>query len=192
MIINEVMRTIQTPGHSQDILQIFLRTFQHASGLSKPLLEYPNERAPHLEGHYYVYLRKFLAKHNIQLEFACVQRPTIELEGDHLFMDRACGKIEAGLNDASIQTINYCWSYLQVHRLSDICTADGNYILESELQGERSEGQHANPARTKSSKKDKQTPTGACGGNSSILFVTIKVIEKVIGSFTASVTRKLR
>ena len=143
MIINEVMRTIRSPGHGQDILRIFLRTFQHASGLSKPLLEYPNARAPHLEGHYYVYLRNFIATHKIQLEFACVKRPTPEREGDHFIMDRACAKTEEELSDASIRTINYCRCYLQVHQLSDICTADGNFILTSVLQGHRSEGQSA-------------------------------------------------
>ena len=34
MIVTEIMRTLRTFGHGQDILQIFLRTFQHASGLS--------------------------------------------------------------------------------------------------------------------------------------------------------------
>ena len=52
------MRTLRTPGYGQDILRIFLRTFQHASGLSQPLLEYPDLRAPHLEGHYYVYVKE--------------------------------------------------------------------------------------------------------------------------------------
>ena len=69
--IYEVMQTIQTPRHGQDLLQIFLKKFQHASGLFLPLLEYPVQRAPHLEGYYYVYLCNFLAKHGCQLEFPC-------------------------------------------------------------------------------------------------------------------------
>ena len=66
------MRTLQTLGHGQDILCIFLRTFQHASGLSLPLLEYPDQRAPHLKGHYYVLLQKFLAEHKMQMVCVCV------------------------------------------------------------------------------------------------------------------------
>ena len=108
MIINEVMRTTRLREHGQDILRIFLRTFQHALGLTKPLLEYPNARAPHLEGHYYVCFRNFLAQHKIQLEFACVKRPTPERAGDHFIMDRACAKPAEELSDASIRTINYC------------------------------------------------------------------------------------
>ena len=75
MVVTEIMRTLQTPGHGQDILRIFLQTFQHASRLSLPLLEYPEQRVPHLEDHYYVHLRNFLAEHKIQLECACVDRP---------------------------------------------------------------------------------------------------------------------
>ena len=41
MIVIKIMRTMRTPGHGQDILRIFLKTFQHASGLSLPLLEFP-------------------------------------------------------------------------------------------------------------------------------------------------------
>ena len=83
MIVTEVMRTLRTSGHGQNILRIFLRMYQHASGLSKPLLEYPDLRAPHLEGHYYVYLRWFLAEHKMQLECVCVKRPELERENDN-------------------------------------------------------------------------------------------------------------
>ena len=75
MIVTEIIQTLRTPRHGQDILRIFLKTFQYASSLTQPLLEYPNQRAPHLEGHYYVYLRQFLAKHKIQLECASVKNP---------------------------------------------------------------------------------------------------------------------
>ena len=65
MIVTEILRTLRTPGHGQNILRIFLRTFQYASGLSLSLLEYPGQRAPHLEGYYYVHLRIFLAEHKL-------------------------------------------------------------------------------------------------------------------------------
>ena len=62
-----VIRTIRTLDHGQKLLRIFLRKFQHVSGLSLPLLEHPEQRAPHLEGYYYVYLRNFLVEHGCQL-----------------------------------------------------------------------------------------------------------------------------
>ena len=41
---------------------------QNASGSSLSLLEKPKERAPHLEGHFYSYIRTYLAKYNMSLE----------------------------------------------------------------------------------------------------------------------------
>ena len=108
---------MKTPGQGQELLWIFLRTFQHAFGISLPLLEHPNKRALHLKGYYYVYLRKFLAAHEIQMEFACVTSPKPERENDQFIMDQACAKTKAELDDLSIRIINYCRSYLQVQRL---------------------------------------------------------------------------
>lgn len=68
MIIHKVMRT---PGQGQDLLWIFLWKFQDTSGIL--LLEYSKQQAPHPEGHYYIYLRKFHVKHNCKLEFSCVE-----------------------------------------------------------------------------------------------------------------------
>ena len=138
MIIYKVTRTIRTPGHGQELLRIFLRKFQRTPGLSLPLLEYPAKRAPHLEGYYYVYLRNFLAAHKCQLEFACIPTPVLEREQDLMIMDVACDKPKEVLSDADINKINYCRSYLQIHQLSDMCTADGIYILDTVFQGEQS------------------------------------------------------
>ena len=141
VIVIEVMRTLRTPSHGQNILRIFLRTKQHASGLSKPLLEYPDLWAPHLEGDYYVYLRKFLVEHKIQLECACVKRPELERENDKFLMDVACAKSKEDLGEVDIKTINYYRCYVEVQRMSDICTADGHYILQSVMDGQRSGSQ---------------------------------------------------
>ena len=61
-----------------------------------------NQRAPHLKGYYYVYLQKYLAEHEIRLEFACVTSPKLERENGHLIIDRACAKTKAELDDQSI------------------------------------------------------------------------------------------
>ena len=71
-------------------------------GLLLPLLEYPEQRAPHLEGYYYVYLQNFLAEHGCQLEFACVTRPEMEQENDFMIMDFTCDKPKYVLSDSDI------------------------------------------------------------------------------------------
>jgi hypothetical protein len=55
--------------------------------------------------------------------------------------------------DAEIRTIYYCKSYLQVKRLSDLCTADGIFVLPSIAKGERSIRQ--NVSRLNSIKQDR-------------------------------------
>ena len=136
MSVTEIIRTLRTPGHGQGILRIFLCTFQHTSGFSLPLLEYPAQRAPHLEGHYYVQLRKFLAEHKLQLECACIDRPKLEQDHDLFLMDEVCEKPIKEVSDAIVRIINYCKNYLEVQRLSDICTADGQFILKSVWDGD--------------------------------------------------------
>ena len=74
--------------------------------------------------------------HGCQLEFACVSTPVLEREQDLMKMDMACDKPKEVLSNADINTIHYCQSYLQIHQLSDMCTADGNYILDTVFQGE--------------------------------------------------------
>ena len=52
------------------------------------------QRAPHLKGHYYVYLRKFLVKNKIQMEFSCVNSPKLEQVNGQFIMNEAYAKPE--------------------------------------------------------------------------------------------------
>ena len=67
----------------------------------------------------------------MQLECACVKRPELERENDKFIIDAACANSKAELSDADIRTINYCRCYLEVQLMSDMCTADGHYMLQS-------------------------------------------------------------
>jgi hypothetical protein len=145
--IQNLIRQLRTPGYGKQLATIFLRTFQNASGLSKPLLQYPEIRAPHLEGHYYVHIRRFLAQNNSSLEIDCIPQPTYERQGDEYIMDVVCSPKTAYemdrnklmyYKDSEIRQIYYCKSYLNVQRISDLCTADGDFILPSIAKGERS------------------------------------------------------
>jgi hypothetical protein len=142
-----LIRQLRTPGYGQQLAIIFIRTFQNASGLSLPLLQYPEIRAPHLEGHYYVHIRRFLAKHKAKLEIECTPKATYERQGDEYIMDIVCAPATARevdtehlqyYTDTEIRQIYYCKSYLQVQRISDLCTADGVFVLPAIAKGERS------------------------------------------------------
>ena len=60
-----------------------------------------------------------------------IDRPKLERENDIFLMDTVCARSKEELSDAKVRTINYCRNYLEVKRLSDICTADGQFILPS-------------------------------------------------------------
>ena len=145
--IENLIRQFRTPGYGKEMATIFLRTLQHTSGMSQPLLQYPDIRAPHLEGHYYSHIRKFLSKHKAQLEIECIPPPTYERHGDAYIMDVICTpestktlhtKKLRTYSDAEIRKLYYCKCYLQVKRISDLCTADGLFILPSIVKGEMS------------------------------------------------------
>ena len=80
----------------------------------------------------------------MQIECACVDRPKLERENDIFLMDAVCARSKEKLSDPKIRTINYYRNYLEVKRLSDICTADGHYNITSAFDGKRSVTQSQN------------------------------------------------
>ena len=53
-------------------------------------------------------------------------------------MDAVSAKTKEEVSDTNVRIINYCRNYLEVQRLSDICTADGQFIIKSVWDGDRS------------------------------------------------------
>jgi hypothetical protein len=113
--------------------------------MSLPLLQYPEIRAPHLEGHYYMHIRRFLAKNNASLEIDCIATPIYKRQGDEYIMEVVCSPQTATemdriylkhYTDAEIRQLYYCKSYLKVKRISDLCTADGLFVIPSIMKGE--------------------------------------------------------
>jgi hypothetical protein len=111
--------------------------------MSLPLLQYPEIRAPHLEGHYYTHIRRFLARNKASLEIDCIPPPVYERQGDEYIMDVVCLPNTATemdrsnlkqYTDAEIIHLYYCKSYLKVKKISDLFTADGLFVLPSRVK----------------------------------------------------------
>ena len=134
--IENMIRTLCTPGQGQEIVKRFLITFQLASGLSKPIFQYPKLRAPHLEGHFYTHLQNFLACNNLSFDIADIETANPPREFDQCIMDVATS--DNALEDKEIKVIYYCKSYLQVRWISDLCNADGTSVLPNIKKGLRS------------------------------------------------------
>ena len=78
----------------------------------------------------------YIYGYQLQLECACIDRPKLERDHDLFLMDEVCAKSKEEVSDANVRIINYCRNYLEVQRLSDICTADGQFILKSVWDGD--------------------------------------------------------
>jgi hypothetical protein len=75
-----------------------------------------------------------------------------ERQGDKYIMDAVCSPTTAmeldrnllqHYTDAEIRQLYYCKSYLKVKKISELCNADGVFIIPSILKGELSIGQCA-------------------------------------------------
>jgi hypothetical protein len=86
-------------------------------------------------------------QNNASLEIDCIPKPTYKRQGDEYIMDVVCATATVleldrdfleQYTDAEIRQVYYCKSYLKVKRVSDLCTADGVFILPSILKGELS------------------------------------------------------
>ena len=123
--IETIIRNIRTPGNARLIILLFLCTWQHVSGLTKPLLEYPKIKAPFLEGMHYRYIRSFLAEHNLSLEIEPIKEVLPPRENDQSIMDLVS---ESNFKDCEMKRIYYCKCYLQVWWVSDLCNAAGTKV----------------------------------------------------------------
>ena len=134
--IKLLMRNLQIPGQIKDILLVFLQTWQIVLGMDKLLLQYPDLRAPHWEGQYYVWLQHYLEKISGSLEIHGIQSPLLEHDHDHRLMELACVQ---NFTDAQVRHIYYCAHFLQVMTISDISAASGMNILKCYYRGVRTD-----------------------------------------------------
>ena len=103
--------------------------------MARPLLQFPEIRAPHLEGHYYTYVRQFCAKHKISLEIEGINTEKPPRENDECIMDVACSDFDIEPKDC--KKIYYCKSYLQIKWLSDLLTANAKVVQKGIWKGYR-------------------------------------------------------
>jgi hypothetical protein len=97
------------------------------------------------------------------------------MQGDEYIMDVVCSPATAmaldrnklkHYTDAEIRQIYYCKSFLNVQRISDLCTADGLFILPSIAKGERSIRQCASKLEEIKKIKNRKETCGQYGKHS--------------------------
>ncbi len=131
--ITFLIRHLRTPGQVCDLLQIVLSWFQFCAGVGYPVLFHPERQLPHLEVHWLVSIRKYLAHIDGALELTNTHIQSLQRTGDSFLMDKAC---RSGLfTPAELKRLNYCRLYLNALTLSDVTDAKGNRFAPGILDG---------------------------------------------------------
>jgi exonuclease III len=132
--IRLLMRHLRIPGQPQQMLLITLDQLQHNSGLGTPLLEFPDIRAPHLEGLWIPQIRKFLQRIHGSLRIADLTIQPLQRYHDYYIMDAVVTC--PSLSPSDVKRINYCRLYLQVLTLSDMSNATGDRLAPGIRHGQ--------------------------------------------------------
>ena len=131
--ITFLIRHLRTPGQVCDLLHIVLSWFQFCAGVGYPVFFQPERQLPHLEGHWLVSIRKYLAHIDGALELTNTHIQSLQRTGDSFLMDKAC---RSGLfTPAELKRLNYCRLYLNALTLSDVTDAKGNRFAPGILDG---------------------------------------------------------
>ena len=153
-----LIRHLRTPGQVHDLLEIALSWFQFCAGVGYPILLYPEKSISHLEGHWLVSIRQFLASIEGSLELTSTHIPALQRSGDAFLMEKACSS--RLFSPADLRKLNYCRLYLNVTTLSDVTNATGNRFAPGIFAGTKSVQQ--NSSKGPAAKQDRPSnPTWA-------------------------------
>ena len=116
------------------LLKIAASWFQLQTGVSYPILEYPNRSLPHFEAKWLKSLRQFLADFNMKLQLnEDLEIPRLQRENDRHIMDIILDSEFFSPRD--IRGLNYCRLYLQAATVSDLSHIDGTRMDQAKLCG---------------------------------------------------------
>jgi hypothetical protein len=116
-----------------NLILIDISYVQLLVGSSKLFFNLPLKQYGHsADGGWLVSIWAFLSSINLQLQVRQALVPKIPRDGDIALMDYF---VSMGLKPKILRILNRCRVYLQVILLSDICSADGTYILPASKSG---------------------------------------------------------
>ena len=127
------IQALRTPGQTQQLLLISIHEWQLNSGMSYPLLEFPQRPCPHLEGQWLLSTRQFLS--TIQGSITLTKSYTLSPLREH-----DCHIMDALVTTTKFSTkrmcrLNYCRLFLQVTLLSEIVNSTGTHLLSEFWDG---------------------------------------------------------
>ncbi len=123
------------------VMLISLRHLQVEAGVSFDLLCSPSTEIPYLTNCWMVTLRRFCAEYGISIKCRSNCIPVLARSHDSCLMDSA---LRLGFTRQELIDVNLVRIFLQVTTMSDIASADGQFILPAIWQGQKISDRHSN------------------------------------------------
>jgi len=128
----ELVGHLRQDSETGRMMKIELQWCQIQAGTSDHLLSAPDSAIDYIENCFIMNLRDFCRTYKLRLDFTENLQQTKQCQGDVFLMDAFR---RDGHSAGDLQKLNACRMYLQVSRLSDITTGDGESILQNVLKG---------------------------------------------------------
>ena len=124
---------IRQDSETGRMMRIELQWCQVQAGTAKHLLGDPRDPIDYIETCWIMSIRDFIRTYGLRVELSETPLPTTQCVNDEFLMDAF--RKRGGCTATELQRLNACRMYLQVSRLSDIASADGNFLRSGVLNG---------------------------------------------------------
>ena len=118
-------------------MRILVSRFQQASGISKPVLEFPSIPLNYVSGPICQAIRKYLRDIDATIKIHPTSIPPPLRQDDIAIMDKVF-QIDHAFNEIQLQQINSCRLFLGVTYLSEICNVNGTNLIPGIEDGDTS------------------------------------------------------
>ena len=123
----------RTDNYVSTVLVVALAWYQFHSGMSYPLLQYPNRKAPPSDARWLPRLREYLADIGGSIRLDNPQILPLLRTNDRAIMDVA---IQVTQDEDHLRRINHCRLYINAFSIADITNVNGDRLDERYFEGD--------------------------------------------------------
>ena len=131
--MKQVLHLWRTDNYVSTVLVVALAWYQFHSGMSYPLLQYPNRKAPPSDARWLPRLREYLADIGGSIRLDNPQILPLLRTNDRAIMDVA---IQVTQDEDHLRRINHCRLYINAFSIADITNVNGDRLDERYFEGD--------------------------------------------------------